>query len=105
MMKEETKRWLDEQFGGESETIALVWSEYLGETTAKLAALRAALAADDYPLLDRLAHTLKGNALMVGDQPMVSAAVVLRDASKSSDADGVAAAIGRIVAIDGENRA
>lgn len=105
MMKEEAKTWLDEQFGGDEETIAAVWSEYLGSTAEKIAETRAALEALDFPLLDRVAHTLKGNALMVGDQLLAQAAIALRDAAKKSDAAAAKAEIDRIAALDAENRA
>jgi len=105
MMKDDVRKWLSEQFGDETETIAIVWNEYLGETTKQLAAARDALAAADYPALDRIAHTLKGNALIVGDGALVTAAVALRDAAKAGDGAGAAEAIGRLAALDGENRA
>lgn len=105
MMKENARRWMAEQFADDADTIAMVWNEYLTETAAKIDAARAALAAEDYPLLDRLAHTLKGNALMVGDQELALAAVALRDAAKASDSDGCDTCIGNIAVLDGENRA
>ena len=104
MMKEDVRQWLNEQFGGDEETIALVWGEYLGSAAEKIAEGRAALAAADFPLLDRVAHTIKGNALMVGDQASAAAGVALRDAAKASDPDASARALDRIAALDGENR-
>jgi len=104
-MKDDVRQWLGEQFAGEDETMALVWGEYLTETSSKLEATRAALAEENFPELDRLAHTLKGNALMVGDGALVTAAVALRDASKASDAEGCERALARLVVLDGENRA
>ena len=35
--------------------------------------------------LDRVAHTVKGNSLAVGDQQMADAAIALRGAAKSQD--------------------
>ena len=105
MMKDDVKTWLNEQFEGDAEMIRLVWGEYLASAEAKLAEARAALAAEDYPLLDRVAHTLKGNALMVGDAAFVTATVALRDAAKASDGTASDRALVRLAELDAENRA
>lgn len=103
MMKDDARQWLNEQFGGDEETIAAVWEEYLNSSTEKLAEGRAALAAFDFPLLDRIAHTLKGNALMVGDQQFAAAGIALRDAAKASDPDAAGKALDTLEALDREN--
>lgn len=105
MMKDDVKTWLNEQFEGDAEMIRLVWAEYLVSAKAKLAEARAALAAEDYPLLDRVAHTLKGNALMVGDAAIVTVTIALRDAAKASDGTASDRALARLVELDAENRA
>ena len=105
MMKDDVRQWLNEQFGGDEETIAVVWGEYLNSASEKIAEGRAALAAFDFPLLDRIAHTLKGNALMVGDQASVTAGVALRDAAKASDPAAAERALDQIAALDAENHA
>ena len=105
MMKEDSRQWLNEQFGEDAETIAVVWEEYLRSTTEKIAEAKAALAAFDFPLLDRVAHTLKGNALMVGDQQSTTAGLALRDAAKASDPAAAEKAIASLEALDRENHA
>lgn len=105
MMKECVKNWLTEQFGDADDVITEVWNEYIGTTTDRIAEARAALAAADFPQLDAIAHKLKGNALMVGDQPSATAAIELRDAAKASAADAAAKAIDALAALDAENRA
>ena len=105
MMKEDAKAWLAEQFPGDAVTVRLVWEEYLSATASKLAEARVARAAEDYPLLDRVAHTLKGNALMVGDAAIVTATIALRDAAKASDGAASDRALARLAALDAENRA
>ena len=105
MMKDDVRQWLNDQFGGDEETIAAVWEEYLGSAAEKIAEGRAALAASDFPLLDRIAHTLKGNALMVGDQTSAMAGIALRDAAKASDPAAAEKALDRLEALDRENRA
>ncbi len=104
MMKDDVKTWLNEQFEGDAEMIRLVWDEYLASAKAKLAEARAARAAEDYPLLDRVAHTLKGNALMVGDADCVTASIALRDAAKASDDAASDRALARLAELDAENR-
>ena len=105
MMNDDARQWLNEQFDSDQETIAAVWNEYLSSQTAKIAEARTALDAFDFPLLDRIAHTLKGNALMVGDQRSATAGIALRDAAKASDPDAAAKAIGQLEALDRENHA
>lgn len=105
MMKEDAKAWLAEQFPGDAVTVRLIWDEYLSASAAKLAEARVARAAEDYPLLDRLAHALKGNALMVGDAECVTATIALRDAAKASDGTASDRALARLAALDAENRA
>ena len=98
-MKATVANWLNDQFGGEAEVIAAIWSEYLAGTEEKIGECDAALAVPDYPLLDRIAHTLKGNGLMVGNEEAAKAAIALRDASKVGDHAGCAAAIERIKSV------
>ena len=105
MMKEDVKTWLNEQFEGDTEMIRLVWDEYLASAKAKLAEARVARAAEDYPLLDRLAHALKGNALMVGDRASAEAALALRATAKASEGAIADMALARLAALDAENRA
>jgi len=95
---------MNEQFEGDAEMVAAVWEEYLAVTADKLAAARDALAAENFPQLDRLAHTLKGNALMVGDRSLAEAAIELRTAARASDAGAVAPILATIAALDAENR-
>lgn len=99
MMTSEIKAWLDEQFQGDEATIAIVWDEYLRSVKGNVEKAREALKASDYAGLDRLAHTLKGDALLVGDHPMAEAAIALRDASKASDGPAAAQAVERLAAI------
>lgn len=105
MMKECVRKWLSEQFGDAEDIIKEVWAEYLSTTTERIEEARAALAAFDFPLLDSVAHRLKGNALMVGDQPSAVAAIELRDAAKASESDAAAKAIETLAELDRENHA
>ena len=46
----------------------------------------AALAAGDWDALDKIAHTVKGNALAAGDNETAEAGIALRQAAKLHDA-------------------
>lgn len=105
MINKDAKAWLHEQFGSDEETIRLVWNEYATSFAEKLAEANAALAAGDFPLLDRVAHALKGNALMVGDAPCVTVALSLRDAAKASDGERSAKIIAQLAELEREVRA
>lgn len=103
-MKAEVKAWLNEQFQGDEGIIATVWSEYLRSMQEKIGAARLALVAADFVELDRFAHTMKGDALIVGDHPMADAAIALRNASKASDPIAASQAIDSLIALDRANR-
>jgi len=95
-MTEEIKAWLNGQFPGDEETIAAIWGEYVRSIGEKLPEARAALAISDFEKLDRLAHTLKGDALLVGDKPMAEGAIALRNAAKAADSDAAEQALARL---------
>ena len=103
-MNAQVSNWLAEQFGDDTDLIQAVYDEYLQACATKLEEGRRARAAEDYPLLDRIAHTLKGNALMVGDKPSADAAISLRDASRISDGAAADVALAQLVALDAQNR-
>lgn len=105
MMEDGIRQWMASQFGDDAETIALVWNEYLADTAKRLAAARAALTAGDFTELDRVAHTLKGNALNVGDRRMMEAALALREASQTANGSLAEGLLARMTLLDAENRA
>ena len=81
-MKECCKSYLSEQFGGDADTVESVYALYVESVGEKLAEAKAALADGDWTKLDAAAHTLKGNALAAGDQPLAEVAISLRNATK-----------------------
>ena len=95
-MKECCKAYLDEQFGGDADVMSEIYSEYVSSVDVKLAEADAALAAADWTLLDRVAHTVKGNALAAGDSEMAETAIALRKASALSDAADAASLIAKL---------
>lgn len=95
-MKECCERFLNEQFGGDADVVAEIYGEYASSCAAKLAEAKSALAAGDWTLLDRVAHTLKGNALAAGDEELAASAIELRKASALQDADASSALVSKL---------
>ena len=95
-MNPEIKAWLESQFGEDPEIVGEVYGEYVVTSKAKLAELAADFAARDWSKLDRTAHTIKGNALMVGDKTVADAAIALRAAAKAGADAEAAALVGKI---------
>ena len=81
-MKECCKNYLNEQFGGDADTMESVYALYVESVGEKLAEAKDALAGGDWNKLDAAAHTLKGNALAAGDKPLAEVAISLRNAVK-----------------------
>ena len=84
-MKECCRKYLNEQFGGDTEVVDAIYAEYVSSLGPKLAEADAALAATGWDALDKVAHTVKGNSLAVGDQQMADTAIELRNAAKLQD--------------------
>ena len=85
-MKQCCKDYLMEQFGDE-EVVNEIYAEYAKSIQEKLPEFEAALTAEDWSALDRLAHAVKGNALATGDTDTANAAIDLRIAAKMSEKD------------------
>ena len=81
-MKASCKRFLDEQFNNDAEVVGEIYAEYVASLQEKLGELAASVDAADWDLLDRLAHTVKGNALVAGDTETADTAIALRRAAK-----------------------
>ena len=94
--KESVRQWLISQFGEDEALMGEIFGEYLRTTGETIAKAVSAMAGEDYRELDRIAHTLKGNALMVGDQDAADAAYEMRNASKASDRAGCEAALAKV---------
>ena len=69
------------------------WAASVG---VKLAEADAALAGADWTLLDRVAHTVKGNALAAGDAETAETAIALRKAAALTDAATAASLIAKL---------
>ena len=84
-MKDCCRQYLDEQFGGDADVMAEIYSEYVSSVGEKIGDAESALAASDWTRLDRTAHTIKGNALAAGDQEMADTAISVRKAAALRD--------------------
>ena len=95
-MKECCKAYLDEQFGGDPDIVGEIYAEYVASVREKVEAADENLAASEWTALDRVAHTIKGNALAAGDTEVADAAIELRKAAALGDASLCSPLINRI---------
>ena len=101
-MKECCRNYLNEQFGGDADTIETVYALYVESVGEKLAEAKDALAGGDWTKLDAAAHTLKGNALAAGDNPLAEVAITLRNAAKLQAIEHSAQLISQIEKLQSE---
>lgn len=95
-MKKCCEDYMREQFGDDAEIIAEIYGEYVKLAGEKTAEAEQALAALDWHTLDRAAHTLKGNALSVGDEDLAKTAIELRKAAALESEDNCREMLGYI---------
>ena len=92
-MKECCSQYLNEQCGGDAAIVGEIYAEYASSTREKITEATAALAAEEWTPLDRVAHTLKGNALAAGDGEIAQIGIELRQAALQQDGERCAALI------------
>ena len=85
-MKECCAKYLDEQFGGDADIVGEIYGEYVSSVREKIAEAGEALSASDWERLDKIAHTIKGNALAAGDTETADVAIAMRKAAALKDA-------------------
>ncbi len=95
-MKESCRQFLNEQFDGDAEVMEAIYAEYTESIRAKLAEAEQAFANRDWTALDVVAHTIKGNALVAGDNETAEAAIALRSAAKLNEEAQVQELCGRL---------
>ena len=100
-MKACCSQYLNEQFGGDADIAAEIYSEYVASVNEKLAEAKAQFSRLDWDQLDRTAHTIKGNALAVGDAETADTAIALRSAVKLCDDDTVKGLIDKLAELIG----
>ena len=98
-MKECCRTYLNEQIGDDAAAVDAIYAEYVTAIGAKIVEADAALAADAWDTLDRVAHSVKGNSLAVGDQQMADTAIALRSAAKLQGRDQAAQIIADMKAL------
>ncbi len=101
-MKPCCKQYLDEQFGGDADMVNEIYGEYASSMKEKAQEAVTALAGASWEILDRVAHTIKGNALAAGDKEMAQLGIELRQAAKLQDAAQSASLIEGIKAMTQE---
>ena len=101
-MKECCKVYLDDQFGGDADIIKEIYDEYVSSLNVKLGEADAARANGEWDKLDKIAHTIKGNALAAGDSAMAETAIALRKACALKDADESDVLIARLRGLEKE---
>ena len=95
-MKECCRVYLDEQFGGDADVIGEIYNEYVSSVGETLGDAESARAGEEWERLDRVAHTIKGNALAAGDNAMAETAISLRKASALKNCAEADALISRL---------
>jgi len=95
-MKACCEAYLNEQFGGDKDVIGEIYGEYVSSVGEKLKDADNALATAAWLPLDRIAHTIKGNALAVGDEKMAQTAIDLRGAAQLQDQAQAAALVAQM---------
>ena len=95
-MKECCKTYLNEQFGDDADVVNEIYGEYVSSVRVKIMEATTALTSSAWPQLDRVAHTVKGNALAAGDNEMADAAIQLRKVTQLQDAAQAGELIGRM---------
>ena len=101
-MKECCSKYLNEQFGGDAAIVGEIYDEYASSTREHITEAAAALAAEEWTPLDRVAHTLKGNALSAGDTDMAETAIALRKAVALKDSAEAESLIAKLDALSKE---
>ena len=101
-MKECCSQYLNEQFGGDAAIVGEIYDEYASSAREKTTEAAAALAAEEWTPLDRIAHTLKGNALAAGDTDMAETAIALRKAVALKDSAEAASLVAKLDALSKE---
>ncbi len=95
-MKECCKTYLNEQFGDDADVVNEIYGEYVSSVRVKVMEATTALTGSVWQQLDRVAHTVKGNALAAGDNEMADAAIQLRKVTQLQDAAQAGELIGRM---------
>jgi HPt (histidine-containing phosphotransfer) domain-containing protein len=100
-MKACCKAYLDEQFGGDEEVVTEIYNEYVDSAKTKIDEAKKAIADKEWQPLDKIAHTIKGNALAAGDEEMANIAIELRSAAHLQDEGTATTLVARLEELSG----
>jgi len=95
-MKECCATYLNEQFGGDADVVNEIYAEYASSAKEKTGEAETALAAGQWEALDKIAHTIKGNALAAGDNETAQVGIDLRRAAQLKDADAASPLVAQL---------
>ena len=84
-MKACVEKWLNDQFGGDGQMVADVYEEYRQTMRRLVGELASARQAGDAAAVDRILHTMKGSAAMVGDEEVSAYAAASRQVGGATD--------------------
>lgn len=88
-MKESVKNYLIEQLASDDPALlAEVYEEFLRGFRKNLSIAQTALDAEDFAVLTHAAHTLKGDAAIVGENLLKELALDLEQKAKLNDSAG-----------------
>ncbi|MFO8031547.1 MAG: Hpt domain-containing protein [Desulfohalobiaceae bacterium] len=80
------KATLQSKFQGKKSLLEKVLQEFSRSVQEMLPEMRSALDSRDWSALEHMAHTLKGNAALIGANRVVNLALALEQASVQEDA-------------------
>ena len=84
-MKQEIIEYLKKQIGDDDPDMPeALYNEYCNAVAEKLHELEAPLVSGDFALMGSVAHALKGNAAMVGDNEIYPHALAFEKGAKNS---------------------
>lgn len=95
-MKACVAKWLEEQFAGDAGMVEAVYAEYRKTLLDLMDKLRAARQTGDSVAVDRVLHTIKGSAAMVGDNETSNLAAEARQVLDVAGLDLREAALKRL---------
>ena len=101
-MKACCEAYLNEQFSGDKDLMDEIYGLYVASVNEKLAEANQMIEDADWAALDRLAHTIKGNALATGDGDIVDTAIELRSAAQLHEREQSAELVRRLKVLAAE---
>ncbi|MBR4170606.1 MAG: Hpt domain-containing protein [Kiritimatiellae bacterium] len=101
-MKACCEAYLNEQFAGDKDLMDEIYGLYVDSVNEKLSEANQVIENADWAALDRLAHTIKGNALATGDSDMVQTAIELRSAAQLHEREQSEDLVQRLKVLAGE---